>query len=334
MPEVLSQGEIDALLSALTSGELSAEEIKRDDAQMRVRTYDFKRAMRFSKEHLRTISRIYEHYSRLLANYLSAQTRTVVQITVTSVDQVPFEEFVRSIPSVTVIHVVDVQPLGGKFLLEMGTDLSFATLDRLFGGTGRSTIEGHKLTEIDTMVLERLFSRSLSTLTTAWSGIADLKLSYDSLEINPQFIQIVNPNDIVLVVSLSVTMGSVHGMINVCMPHVVLESVMPRLSARFAFSGTSHADSEANRGKVELLAKHMDRVAVVMTAELGRTEIQVNDLLNLQIGDVLTLDQAISEPLAIRVGDEVKYRGFPGKVRGHYALKITQVVEEGAENGE
>ncbi len=333
MPEVLSQGEIDALLSALTSGELSAEEIKRDDAQMRVRAYDFKRAMRFSKEHLRTISRIYEHYSRLLANYLSAQTRTVVQLGVTSVDQVPFEEFVRSVPSVTVIHVIDVQPLGGKFLLELGTDLSFALLDRLFGGTGRGGINGHKLTEIDTMVLERLFSRSLPTMAAAWSGITELSLTYDSLEINPQFIQIVNPNDIVLVVSLSVTIGSVHGQINICMPHVVLETVMPRLSARFAFSGSQHHGLNANHEQSELLAKHMDRVSIMMTAELGRTEIPVNDLMNLQLGDVLSLDQRISEPLAVRVGDEVKYRGFAGKARGRYALKITQVVEEGMESG-
>ncbi|MCI0183597.1 flagellar motor switch protein FliM [Sulfoacidibacillus ferrooxidans] len=334
MPEVLSQGEIDALLSALTSGELSAEEIKRDDAQLRVRSYDFKRAMRFSKEHLRTISRIYEHYSRLLANYLSAQTRTVVQLGVTSVDQVPFEEFVRSVPAVTVIHVIDVDPLGGKFLMEVSTDLSFAILDRLFGGTGQAVVRGHKLTEIDTMVLEKLFSRSLFTLSSAWSSIVELNLSYDSLEINPQFIQIVNPNDIVLVVALSVVIGSVQGMINICMPHVVLESVMPRLSSRFAFSGSKQGNSLIDHEKSELLVKHMDRVEVEMTAELGRTEIQVNDLLHLQLGDVLPLEQAISVPLAMRVGDEVKYRGFAGKVRGRYALKITQVVEEGGNYGE
>lgn len=328
MPDVLSQGEIDALLSALTSGEVSAEEIRRSDEALRVRAYDFKRAMRFSKEHIRSISRIYEHYSRLLSTFFSAQLRFVVQLNVESVEQVPYEEFIRSVPPVTVLHVINVPSLQGKFLIEVAPNVAYAMLDRVLGGAGASQDGDRRLTEIDTVVLERLFSRSLSSMTVAWGSIADLQFGYDSLEINPQFIQIANQSDVVLVVSLSISIGNVTGTVNVCMPHVALEPLMSRLSARFVYA--SPRTQEAKQGaSSQTLSKHMNQVEVFLKAELGYGTITVNDLLELSPGDVITLDQSVSESLFIRVGGEVKYRGDPGTHRGRYAVKITQVVEDG-----
>ena len=328
MPEVLSQGEIDALLSALTSGELTAEDIKREDESLRIRNYDFKRALKFSKEHIRTIERIYEHFSRLYATFLSAQLRTMVQLAVASVEQLPYEEFVRSIPAVTVLNVIDVMPVTGKILLEMAPNIAYAMLDRLLGGEGQIIDSGHRFTEIDTYVLERLFTRSLPYFSTAWNGIAELQFSYDTLEINPQFIQIANPNDIVLVVSLSITIGEVAGMLNLCMPHMVLEPIMPRLNTRFAMA-TPQRQGQDFEQQVEKLSRHMDNVEVYMRAELGYASIQFEDIMNLAVGDVITLEQRVDSPLYVKVGDELKYRGLPGIMHGHNAVKIAQVVEEG-----
>ncbi|MHB1682716.1 MAG: flagellar motor switch protein FliM [Bacilli bacterium] len=330
MPDILSQGEIDALLTALSSGEVSAEDIRREDGASRIRPYDFKRAMRFSKEHLRTISRIHELYSRLLATYLSVQARTVVQVLIASVDQVPYEEFVRSIPEVTVLHVIDVKTLGGKFLVEMGNNVASAMLDRLLGGLGHKIDVEHRFTDIDILVMERLFARSLPSLSAAWAGIADLQFTYDGLEINPQFIQIANQNDVVLVVSLAVSIGPVSGLINLCMPHVVLETVMPRLSNRFAFA-TPQRDGVDASVQSRLLSVHMGSVEVGLKAEIGHTSIRVDEFLGLKAGDVIALDQPIDRPLTIRVGEEPKYWGYPGTTRGRYALKISRVVEEGVE---
>ncbi|MCY0875302.1 MAG: flagellar motor switch protein FliM [Firmicutes bacterium] len=331
MAEVLSQNEIDALLNALNSGELSAEEARKDVQAVRIRSYDFKRAMRFSKDHLRSISRIYEHAARLMSTYFSAQLRQGVQVSVASVDQLPYEEFIRSIPSVTVLHVLDVHPLGGKFLVEMPNNISQAVLDRLLGGDGQSPIADRRLTEIDMLVLERLMTGSLYALTSAWGGVADLTFVYDTLEVNPQFIQIANQTDVVLVVSLATMVGNQSGIMTICMPHIALEPLMGRLSARFAFaSPRSHDQPELLQRKLQ---KHMDRVEVVLKAELGYTNIRLDELLELQPGDIITLDQVLGEPLYVKVGDEIKYRGQPGTSRGRYAARILQVVEE-EEDGE
>lgn len=330
MADVLSQNEIDALLSALTSGEISPEEARRDVQAVRVRAYDFRRAMRFSKEHLRTISRIYEHAARLMSTYFSAQLRHGVQISVASVDQLPYEEFIRSIASVTVLHVLDVEPLGGKFLVEMPTNISHAVLDRLLGGDGQIPIADRRLTEIDMLVLERLMTGSLYTLTAGWRGVADLTFRYDALEVNPQFIQIANQTDVVLVVSLATMVGNQSGIMTVCMPHIALEPLMARLSARFAFASPKvHDNPDVMQRQLE---KHMDRVEVWMKAELGYTSIRVDELLELKPGDVITLDQAYGESLYLKVGDEIKYRGQPGVSRGRYAARIEHVVEEGVDS--
>lgn len=327
MPDVLSQSEIDALLSALTSGEVSADEIRREDESARIRVYDFKRAMRFSKEHLRSISRIYEHYSRLLATYFSAQLRTPVQITVASVDQLPYEEFARSLPAVTVMHVLDVRPIGGKFLMEVSTAAVYPMLDRLLGGSGSAGSTDRRLTEIDMMVLERLFTRSLPALSTSWQGVADLQFGYDSLEINPQFIQIASQTDVVLVVSMSLSINEASGLVNICMPHAVLEPLMSRLSARFVFASTPSSPGDAMM-QVQTLTRHMDRVEVSLTAVLGETELRIEDFLELRPGDVIPLEQGVRQPLRIRVDEEEKFRGQPGTHRGRYSVRITEVVEE------
>ena len=328
MPDVLSQGEIDALLSALTSGEVSADEIRRSDEAVRIRTYDFKRAMRFSKEHIRSITRIYEHYARLLSTFFSAQLRAVVQMTVESVEQVPYEEFIRSIPAVTVLNVINVSTLQGKFLLEVAPSVSYAMLERLLGGTGVSQDSERRLTEIDTVILERLFSKTLNSLTVAWGTVQELHFEYDSLEINPQFIQIANQSDVVLVVSISVIIGNTTGTMNICMPHVVLEPLMSRLSARYVYASPRSQQSSLAES-TNALKTHMNQVEVPVNAELGYGSISVDDLLNLSLGDVITLDQSLGDPLYIRIGGEIKFRADPGLHRGRYAVKITQVVEDG-----
>ncbi len=137
MPEeILSQHEIDALLSALTSGEMDAEELKKEEEEKKVRVYDFKRALRFSKDQIRSIYRIHENYARLLTTFFSAQLRTYVNISVASVDQLPYEEFIRSIPNMTILNVYSLSPLEGRIILEVNPNIAYAMMDRQLGGQG------------------------------------------------------------------------------------------------------------------------------------------------------------------------------------------------------
>jgi len=136
--DVLSQNEIDALLSALSTGEMDADELKKENKKQRIRTYDFKRALRFSKDQIRSLTRIHENYARMLINVFSAQLRNVVQVSVVSVDQIPYEEFIRSVPKVTILNVIAVPPLEGHIIMEVNPNIAYAMLDRLLGGQGES----------------------------------------------------------------------------------------------------------------------------------------------------------------------------------------------------
>ncbi|GAE91621.1 flagellar motor switch protein FliM [Gracilibacillus boraciitolerans JCM 21714] len=166
--EVLSQNEIDALLSALSSGEMDANQLKEEEKEKKVKVYDFKRALRFSKDQIRSISRIHDNFARLLSTYFSAQLRTYVHISVASVDQIPYEEFIRSIPTKTILNVYSVEPLDGRIIFEFNPNIAYAMLDRMLGGKGGSLNKIDSLTEIETTLLSQLFEQGLDNLQEAW----------------------------------------------------------------------------------------------------------------------------------------------------------------------
>jgi flagellar motor switch protein FliM len=327
MAEVLSQSEIDALLSALSSGELNAEEIRKEDTDRKVRNYDFKRAMRFSKDHIRSITRIYENFARLLTTYFSAQLRTFVQISVVSVDQLPYEEFIRSISKMTILNVFHVKPLDGKFVMEINPNIAYAMLDRLLGGSGIGQDELRDLTEIEMTIMERVFGRALDNLQEAWKAVADLETELENLEVNPQFLQLVSPNETVAVVSLSTKIGETTGMINICMPHVVLEPIIPKLSAHY-WMGTMKSNKDHSEDW-EAIRQNLGKTSVPIVAQLGTSTITVGEFLSLAVGDVITLDQDVNSKIRLLVGSRTKYLGQPGTMRGRVAVQISTVLDEG-----
>ncbi|PWK12703.1 flagellar motor switch protein FliM [Tumebacillus permanentifrigoris] len=332
MAEVLSQNEIDALLSALTSGEITAEEIRKDDSDRKIKVYDFKRAMRFSKDHIRSITRIFENFARLLTTYFSAQLRTFVQISVVSVDQLPYEEFIRSISKMTILNVFNCRPLEGKFVMEVHPNIAYAMLDRLLGGAGLGTDVLRDLTEIEMTIMERVFGRALDNFEEAWKGVAELVTELDHLEVNPQFLQLVSPNETVAVVSLSTKIGEITGMINICMPHVVLEPIVPQLSTHY-WMGTSKSTKDYSE-EWESIRQNLGKTQVPLVAELGSSSISIGEFLALNVGDVITLDQDVKAKLQLKVGERLKFTGQPGTVRGKVAVQISQVIDEGVGDDE
>jgi flagellar motor switch protein FliM len=328
--DVLSQNEIDALLAALSSGEMDAEELKKEETEKKVRAYDFKRAVRFSKDHIRSLTRIHENFARFLTTYFSAQLRTFVQINVVQVEQLPYDEFIRSIPKMTILNIFEAEPLEGRMVLEVHPNVAFSMLDRLLGGVGTSPSKINALTEIETIVMERIFSRAFTSLKEAWKTVIDLEPRLEALETNPQFMQIVSPNETIALISLSTKIGDTTGMINLCIPHVVIEPIMSKLSVHhwFVSQKKSRLDEE-----IDSITKKVNKTKLPVIAELGNSQISIHEFLNLAAGDVISLNQSVEEPLKIKVGDKLKFVGSPGEVKGKLAIQISEIIEE-IEEGE
>lgn len=331
MAEVLSQSEIDALLAALSSGEMDANELKKEDSEKKVKVYDFKRALRFSKDQIRGLTRIHENYARLLTTYFSAQLRTFVQITVASVDQLPYEEFIRSIPKMTILNIFEAPPLEGRMVMEVNPNIAYAMLDRLLGGQGTIPEKMGALTEIENTVMERVFSKALDSFHEAWKQIIEIDPYLEVLEMNPQFMQIVSPNEIVAVISLSTKIGDTTGMINICLPHVVLEPIMPKLSGQYWFSNQRRTRDEREE---LILQENIKAAKLPVVAELGTATINIGEFLSLSKGDVIQLDQVIDSKLNIKVGERIKFRGQPGTAKGRVAVQIDEVLEKEEETYE
>ncbi|OCS87683.1 flagellar motor switch protein FliM [Caryophanon tenue] len=317
--DVLSQSEIDALLSAISTGEMTAEDAKKDEETRKVKSYDFKRALRFSKDQIRSLTRIHENFARLLTTFFSAQLRNYVQITVVSVDQIPFEEFVRSIPNMTLINVFEVPPLDGNILMEIHPNIAYSMMDRLMGGTGGSYSNVDNLTEIETKIMTNLFERSFDNLREAWENVAEIDPILVELEVNPQFLQMISPNETVIVISLNTIIGDTSGMINICIPHVVLEPIVPNLSVRYWMQSNTKQMSDE---QIRTLEGRVKQASLPVVTELGATDISVQDFLTMQIGDVLQLNQKIEDPLTIKVGTLPKFTGQAGKVGKKMAVQI------------
>jgi flagellar motor switch protein FliM len=329
--DVLSQSEIDALLSALSTGEMTAEDMKKDEEAKKVKVYDFKRALRFSKDQIRSLTRIHENFARLLTTYFSAQLRSYVQITVASVDQIPFEEFIRSIPNITLINVFEVPPLDGNILMEINPNIAYSMLDRLMGGVGTSHSNVDNLTEIEQKIMTNLFERSFDNLREAWANIADIDPILTELEVNPQFLQMISPNETVVVISFNSIIGETSGMINICIPHVVLEPIVPNLSVRYWMQSNTRENSPEQKSNIE---NNIRSSEVNVAAELGSTNISIEDFLFLQRGDVIQLDQNISQPLTVKVDDIPKFTAQPGKLKKRMAVQVIESLKGGDDDDE
>ncbi|WP_182101572.1 flagellar motor switch protein FliM [Niallia taxi] len=326
MPEVLSQNEIDALLSSLNSGEVKPEDMIKKEIKQNVRLYDFKRAMRFSKEQIRNISRVYENYARLLTTFFSAQLRTYVQVSVVSLEQITYEEFIQSIPDTTILNVFTANPLEGRMVMEVNPHVAYAILERTLGGPATSMGEIDSLTEIEASILERFFAKSLGFLKEPWKSVADLQPKLVTLETNPQFIQVASQNETVVVVTLNAKIGNISGMINFCLPHVALEPVIPKLSAHHWLNNGQVKTRQPD--EINALENRVKLAQVPVIAELGKATINIQDFLTLAIGDVIRLDKTLEDPVTIKVGDKEKFHGQAGVSRGKQAVQIISSIKE------
>lgn len=326
MGDVLSQAEIDALLSALSEGQVDAEEIKTTKPQKRIRVYDFKRPNKFSKDQIHSLQNIHDNFCRALTTYFSGHLHSVIETKVLSIEQITYDEFIRSLPSPTILGIFTMEPLEGTLLLEISPTLVFTIVDRLLGGIGQGTEKNRDLTEIERTIIDRRLAQIVSLFGEAWNEVYKVNPQFAALETNPQFTQIVAPNEMVVLVTLEIRIAETVGMINVCLPYLVLEPILDKLSTFFLFATQAKVTSPE---QVESIRRKIEWAKVDITTFLGHTEIAVRDLLELAPGDVIPLTQEVKGSLPVYVGNFMKFRGIPGLHGEHLAVKLTEVVEEG-----
>ncbi len=325
MGEVLSQSEIDNLLAALSSGELDADDMN-DANDKQVKNYDFKRPTKFSKEHLRTLEIIYEHYGRLLSTSLPVYLRKNVQVSVASSETVIFSEFSNALSNPVILGIVNFQPLGGTILIELAAQLGFAMIDRMLGGAGDPLEKNRDYTEIEMTIIEKMMVVCMQLMREPWKNVIDINPMMERIETNSQFAQIIAPNDMIAIVTLNVKIGEVEGFMNICLPFFTLESVMDKLNTKFWYANMQEQNEEDFEEYIGALIKRVD---VPVKAVLGKTNITVTDFVNLQVGDIIRLDTEVEQDLNVYVGNIRKFTALPGTSKDRNAVRVTSVIREG-----
>jgi flagellar motor switch protein FliM len=323
--EVLSQSEIDALLAAMSSGDLDAVQIRSQADEPQARPFDFLRPSKFSKDQLRTIELLHDTFCRSAQTQLSAALRTMVEIEVVTADQVTYGEFVNSMPTPSLITIVTMEPLEGNAVLEVNLPIVFSVIDRLVGGSGTHRPRLRELTEIEHALVQGVLETLLAAFSEAWSTVVPARFRRVGTETNPQFAQIVAPSDMVVLSSFELRVGSQTGSLSLCVPYLVLEPVMDRFTARSYFSGSTAEPSEELRAG---LTQELGTVSIPVSVELGQAELGVGDLLALAPGDVIPLSVAPGSDAVVRVGRRAAFTAQPG-VRGRRsAVQITGRIED------
>jgi flagellar motor switch protein FliM len=350
MVETLSQNEIDALLSALNTStdeeeekpeaekpeprsKSSGEQVAASSATSsregsskpkKGKAYDFKRQTKFSKEQLGTIQMIHETFARLVGTDLSTQLRAYAQATIISVEQLTFEELIRSIYSPTFITAFRSDKLDGKALLDINLNVVFTILDRLLGGNGSPLGTLRQLTDVEKQIMHKIVQRILERLREAWINVIDLAPAIELIESNPQFAQIVPPGDMVLSVVIEIKIHDVTGVMTLCIPYNTVEPIAMKFNAASWFAAVRKEPLQTN---LDAITRQVKTVHLPVVAELGTTTVNLQDILGLQVGDILVTDQLLKNDLNIRVGNLIKYKGRPGMVGKKMAVSITQLLD-------
>ncbi|MGN0272741.1 MAG: flagellar motor switch protein FliM [Lachnospiraceae bacterium] len=324
MGEVLSQNEIDNLLQALSSGELDAEEIK-DSDEKQVKNYDFARPAKFSKEHLRTLEIIFEHYGRLLSTNLPVYLRKTIQVEVMNSEAVSYSEFSNALSNPVLLGIINFAPLKGNIILEIASNLGYAMVDRMLGGAGEPLDKTREFSEIELLIIERILTVCVNLLREPWENVVDIHPRLERIETNSQFAQIISPSEMIAIVTINIKVGDVEGLMNICLPYLTLEDVMDKLNTKYWYSTMQDRDEQQYMDAIESL---ISKASIPIKAVLGTSSISVSDFSTLQPGDIIRLDTKVDDELDVFVGNIKKFTALPGASGDKYAVRVTSIIRE------
>lgn len=331
MSHILSQDEVDALLRGISGGEIETEiEEVRDPSEIMV--YDLTSQDRIIRGRMPTLEMTNEKFARMFRTTLSSILRKVVSVSAVSVDMIKFGEFLKTLPVPTSLHLFKMDPLRGNAIIVVESKIIFTLVDILFGGSGKEgfKIEGREFTPIESNLIKKIVINALTDLEKAWKALQDIKITYQRSEINPQFIQIVPPTDVVVVANFEVEIEYSSGIISMCIPYAMLEPIKEKLQAGFQSEQLEVDKAWINRFRKNLITSKVD-----ILVELGHAEIDARDVIKLKKGDVIPLEQYASDPLDVYIEGVSKYKGYPGIYKGNQAIQICEVItgKEGVDYG-
>lgn len=328
MAEVLDQSEVEALLAAVDTGAVEEEPIaarifsrhRRDLETVEVRGYDFKRPERVSKDQMRSLQTLHEGFARNFGASLSSFLRTIVEVKVATCEQMTYSEFISGLPNPTSFNLVEADSLDGQICLELSPLIIYPIIDRLLGGTTQDLfIPQRPMTLIESRLIGNVTGRGLAALSEAWSTVKLLKFRVGATESNPQLVQIVPPNEVVVVVGFEMKMSNRAGTMNLCIPYNVIEPVMEQLSAQSWFAAAKNQRSAQTEAHI---ASGLSRAPLTVTAMLARTTITMRDLMEMAVGDLIVTEKPAAQPVELCVEGQVKQLAQIGQYRGSRALRI------------
>ena len=319
----LSQSEIDALLSKLAAEGEEARSTPEERWKV-IKTYDFRRPDKLSKDQMRTLQLIHETFGRLASSSLSAYLRTAVQLNLVSIEQGVYGEYVERMPPDTILHILNMDPLPGSVLIGLDRVAAVTAVDRLLGGSGVAPDTTRTPTEIELALLQAFVNNMLKGLTEAWNRVVEMQPSIRDVVLDPRYVQVALRSDPVVVIALEVSVAQNSGTITLCLPYVALEPVLPKLTAQLWFAG---ARSGTASQAMDLIRRGLDAVRIDLMVELGSTKVTVQDLVDLKQGDVLLLDRTTRQSLDVVIGNRRKFLARPGMVSNKVAVQIVGKVE-------
>ena len=326
MPEILSQEEIDALLSNLDKEELVEEEREEITEEItepkKVSLYDFKRPDKVSKEQIRAIKNLHDKFSRNFSSKLSAFLRSIVEIEVVSVDQMTYAEFVLSLSNNVSFNVISLSPLDGNGVFSFEPEIGFALVDRLLGGMGESVNLSRPFTDIEQSILLDVVRQAMEEMRTAWEPIMNISFNVVGQESSPNVVQIVAPSEIVVLVVFEVKLGESSGIVNWCLPVIVLEPVLNKIGTHDILARSKKVTED----KIGDIARTLKEAKVKLDFRLGSRVMKVKDFLNLKDNDIIVLHTKTEEPLPVYMNGVKKYMVKLGKKGFRKAVKVLQIV--------
>lgn len=329
--EVLSQAEVENLLSAMEAGGAKPAEASQDAAakpsarsREKITPYDFKRPERVGKEQMRALQSLHEGFGRNFGVALSGLLRSIVEVKLTSVDQLTYSEFVFSLENPTCFNLLRAEPLEGNLILDINPSIIYPIIDRLLGG-GKETgpLARRPLTEIELRLVSRITGLFLEELKHAWENVLPLDLKVERVESNPQLVQIVPPNEVVVLISFELTIADVRGMVNLCIPYNSIERIGNKLTAN---SWVSYGRTGATDASTKLISEQLDHSTLEMIVTLAETKISTSDLIGLRVGDIITTDHDVHIPMDVSIDGVAKFHAVAGAVKGRKAIQVESTI--------
>ncbi len=331
MEEVLSQQEIDALLSAISAGEIETTQALKEVNQHKVRYYDFRRPNKFSKDLINILKLIHENYARIMSNSLSSQLRTNILIKVMSIDQVTYEEFIRSTPNPTLLMTLKMPPLKGVILFDLNLEIAFQIIEFLCGGKKGGQIKPRALTEIEKNIFSEITSGFLDGMALAWQDVMEVSPSVESIDDNPQLNQNMSPTESVAIVTFSIEVAGTLGFANLCIPYLAIEKVLDRLNVRHWYETYSQ---DQNTEYEKAIEERLLNCKLELSVLLGKTNITVREFMDLSKGDVVQLDKPAGEPLKMFVEGKLHFLVQPGICKNQLSVQVIDCIGRDGEQHE